>query len=207
MKKVILFIGIIMSFNGIAQSKYQQGMRNAFQLWETGKMIESSQLFERISKAEKDNWLPAYYAAYTEVLSSFNIKEESKLTAKLNRAQELLDAATSVSENNPEIIIVQALLNTTYIAFDGQKYGMTLSGKNRQLYSKALEIDPKNPRVLLGFAEWNMGTAQFFGQSTKPYCEQIEKAIEIGKKEEITTEFYPKFQLKRAQEVLKKCKS
>ncbi|MFT6749554.1 MAG: hypothetical protein ACJAQ1_001503, partial [Flavobacterium sp.] len=32
--------------------------------------------------------------------------------------------------NNPEIILTQALLNTGYIAFDRQKYGMTFSGKN-----------------------------------------------------------------------------
>ncbi len=207
MKKLFLFIGILISLTSIAQSKYEQGMQKAFQLWETGKMKEASQLFERISSAEKENWLPPYYAAYTEVLTSFNIKEEATLNAKLNRAQELLDMAKSISENNPEIIILQALLNTAYIAFDGQKYGMSLSGKNSQLYAKALEIAPKNPRVLLGFAEWNMGTAQFFGQSTKPYCEQIQKAIDLSKEEKNTTAFYPKFQLERAQEVLKKCKA
>lgn len=44
---------------------------------------------------------------------------------------------------------------------------MTLSGKNAQLYAKALVIAPNNPRVFLGNAEWNMGAAKFFGKSTK----------------------------------------
>ncbi|PQJ78639.1 tetratricopeptide repeat protein [Polaribacter porphyrae] len=207
MKKVLFIITIFIATGISAQTKYQTGMQKAFSHWEKGEMNKASQLFERISKAEPTNWLPSYYAATIEILGSFGLKDETKLKAKLTKAQEFLDDAKSNSENNPEIIITQALLNTAYIAFDGQKYGMTLSGKNAQLYAKALKIAPENPRVLLGNAEWNMGAAKFFGKSTKPYCEQIKKAIELGKKEKIEQEFYPKFQVKRAEQVLKQCQS
>ena len=205
MKKVFFIIAIFVATGLSAQTKYQKGMQKAFGLWKKGQLTEASQLFERISKAEPENWLPAYYTAQIEILSGFGIKDESKLNAKLQKAQEFLDIATSNSENNPEIIITQALLNLVYIAFDGQKYGMTLSGKNNQLYAKAIALAPNNPRVILGKAEWEMGFAQFFGKSTKPYCSQIKKAIELGKKEKIEQEFYPKFQVKRAEEVLQKC--
>lgn len=205
MKKHILIIAIL--FTGIitAQSKYQTGMTKAFALWETGKLTEASQLFERISKAETTKWLPSYYAATVEVIGSFGLKDEAVLKAKLTKAQQFLDLAKSNSENNPEIIIIQAFLNLGYIAFDGQKYGMTLSGANAQLYAKALAIAPNNPRVILGNAEWNMGAAKFFGKSTKPYCEEIKRAIKFGKVEKIDIEFYPKFMLERAQKVLKQC--
>ena len=205
MKKVLFIIAIFVATGISAQTKYQKGMQKAFGLWEQNKLTESSQLFERISKAEPENWLPAYYAATVEILGSFGLKDEAVLKAKLTKAQEFLDVAKSNSENNPEIIITQALLNTAYIAFDGQKYGMTLSGKNSMLYAKALEIAPKNPRVILGNAEWNMGAAKFFGKSTQPYCDAIKKAIELGKTEKVEKEFYPKFQVKRAEQVLKQC--
>jgi hypothetical protein len=136
-------------------------MKKAFSLWEAEKMTEASQLFERISTVETENWLPFYYAATIEIVGSFGLKEEALLTAKLTKAQEFLNAASSKSENNPEIIITQALLNLAYIAFDGQKYGMTLSGKNNQLYAQALQIAPQNPRVILGKVEWEMGAAAF----------------------------------------------
>ncbi len=205
MKKSILIIVIL--FTGIisAQSKYQTGMQKAFSYWEKGEIIKASQLFERISKAEPTNWLPPYYAATIEIISSFGLKDETVLKNKLNKAQELLDVAKANSENNPEIIITQAFLNLGYIAFDGQKYGMTLSGKNNMLYNKALQIAPKNPRVILGKAEWEMGAASFFGKSTKPYCNAIKQAIELAKEENIKTEFYPKFQIERAKESLEKC--
>ena len=207
MKKSILLIAFLIAGIATAQSKYQTGMQKAFGLWEKGKMIEASQLFERISKAEPTEWLPAYYAATVEILGSFGLKDEAVLKAKLTKAQEFLDVAKSNSENNPEIIITQAFLNLGYIAFDGQKYGMTLSGKTSQLYAKALVIAPKNPRVILGNAEWNMGSAKFFGKSTKPYCDEIKRAIKLGKEEKIEIEFYPKFMTKRAEQVLKQCKN
>ncbi|APZ44894.1 hypothetical protein BW723_00710 [Polaribacter reichenbachii] len=205
MKKVLFIIAIFIATGISAQTKYQTGMQKAFGLWQQNKLTEASQLFERISKAEPDNWLPAYYAATVEIIGSFGMKDEAALTAKLTKAQEFVDVAKAISANNPEIIITQAFLNLGYIAFDGQKYGMTLGGKNSMLYAKALEISPENPRVILANAEWNMGSAKFFGKSTKPYCAEIERAIELGKKEKIEQEFYPKFQVKRAEEVLKQC--
>jgi tetratricopeptide (TPR) repeat protein len=205
MKKYILIIALLITGIATTQSKYQTGMQKAFGLWEDGKMTEASQLFERISKAEPTKWKPAYYAATVEILGSFGLKDEAVLTAKLTKAQEFLDVAKSNSENNPEILITQALLNTGYIAFDGQKYGMTLSGKNSQLYAQALAIAPNNPRVILGNAEWNMGMANFFGKSTKPYCDEIKRAIKLGKEEKIEEEFYPKFMISRAEDVLKGC--
>jgi hypothetical protein len=205
MKKLILIITLL--FTGIisGQTKYQSGMQKAFSLWESGELTKASQLFERVSTAEPTKWMPAYYAATLEIIGSFGLKDEAKLTTKLTKAQEFLDMAKLNSENNPEIIITQALLNLGYIAFDGQKYGMTLSGKNTQLYLKALKIAPENPRVILGNAEWNMGSAKFFGKSTKPYCDEIKRAIKLGKAEQIEEEFYPKFMVERAEEVLKKC--
>lgn len=205
MKRIIVLLVVLSSISVTAQTQYQKGMKKAFDLWNQNKTAEASQLFERISKAEKENWLPSYYVATLEIISSFGIKDEVKLTTKLTKAQKFLDIASSISKNNPEIMITQALLNTAYIAFDGQKYGMTLSMKNTALYQKALKIAPNNPRVIIGNAEWNMGAARFFGKSTKPYCKEVENAISVAKKETPQGEFYPKFLFKRAEQVLKKC--
>ena len=207
MKKIILLLAVIFTVTITAQSKYEKGMEKAFSLWEKGKLTEASQLFERISKAEPTKWLPPYYAATIEILGAFNIKKEAELTAQLNKAQAFLDTAKSNSPNNPEILITQALLNTAYMAFDGQKYGMTMSMKNGALYAKAFKLDPNNPRVILSKAEADMGAARFFKQSTEPFCKDIKKAIELGKKEKIKEKFYPRFMLKRAEQVLKQCEN
>lgn len=205
MKKIITLIVLVLAIQVSAQTQYEKGMNKAFELWGANKTTEASQLFERIANAEKENWLPPYYAATIEIIDAFQIKEEAKLIAKLNKAQEFLDTANLLSPDNPEILIRQALLHVAYMAFDGQKYGMTMSMKNAGLYKKAFELAPENPRVILSKAESDMGAARFFGQSTKPFCKSIQKAIDLGKKEEISIKFYPRFDVARAEKVLKQC--
>ncbi|WP_435181579.1 hypothetical protein [Cellulophaga omnivescoria] len=205
MKKIALLLAFISVASLSAQTQYEKGMTKAFELWKNNESAKAVQMFERISSVEKDNWLPPYYAATVEIISAFGIKDEAELTAKLNKAKTFLDAADKLSENNPEILMSYALLNTAYIAFDGQKYGMTLSGKNVAIYNKALAIAPNNPRVVLGKAEWDMGAAKFFGQPLEPFCKDVKKSIELFKKEEQTIKFYPYSGLERAKEILENC--
>lgn len=206
MKKIITLLLVLVAVTVSAQTKYEKGMTKAFELWQENKLTEATALFERISKVEKTEWLPLYYVATIEILSSFGLKDEAKLNSKLKKAQEFLEEAKSISPNNPEIIINQASLNTAYIAFDGQKYGMTLSMKNAQLYQKALALAPNNPRVILGKAEWEMGSARFFGKSIEPYCKDVEKALKLFEKEKLP-KFYPKYGKQRAKQILKQCKA
>lgn len=206
MKKIVLLIALVFSLGVSAQSQYEKGMIKAFELWGQGKITEAANLFERIAKAEKENWIPSYYAGYINIMSSFGMKDEAQLNAKLDKASEHLDNAMLLSPKNPEIMIIQALRNTALISFDGQKYGMTLSAKNAAIYDKALKLAPNNPRVMLGKAEWDMGAARFFGKSTAPYCKDVAKALEIFKTQgEPEEKFAPSWGRERAEEVLKQC--
>ena len=187
--------------------KYDQGMTKAFELWESGKHMEAANVFERISNVEKENWVPYYYVAYINAMYSFNEKNEEKLSLQLDKAREFVEKAYEIAPDNVELIVLDATINTAWIAFDGQKYGMNLSGKNTELYKKALELAPENPRVVLSKAEWDMGSARFFGQDTSPFCKDVERSLElfVNFKEEI--KFYPQWGEDRARQVLKSCKS
>ncbi|WP_430426437.1 tetratricopeptide repeat protein [Maribacter litoralis] len=206
MRNILLIATFIFTLNISAQTSYEKGMNQAFALWDQKKNTEAAQLFERISAAETDNWLPAYYAGLIEIVSSFGLQDEALLNTKLTRAKTFLDKASEISENNPEIMISYALLNTAYIAFDGAKYGMTLSGENAAIYQKALSIAPNNPRVLLSKTEWDMGAAKFFGKSTAPFCKDIDHAIALFNEEEQTIPYYPYSGLERAQAISANCK-
>lgn len=199
---VVLFVTSIVT----AQTQYQQGMQKAFDLWETN-AIEASQLFERIAKVETDNWLPPYYAAETLILDGFSkLNDKQALEAQLNQAQDFLNQATAISKNNPEIMVMQALLHTVYVASDGATYGMTLSGKIMNLYVEAEKIAPNNPRVVLSKADWNIGGARYFGQDIKPFCKDVERAIELFATFKPETAFHPNWGRERAQQILASCK-
>ncbi|MBU2938951.1 hypothetical protein KO494_05275 [Lacinutrix sp. C3R15] len=199
---VVLFVTSIIT----AQTQYEQGMQKAFDLWETN-AIEASQLFERIAQAEPDNWLPPYYAAETLILDGFSkLNDKKALEAQLNQAQDFLNEASAISKNNPEIMVMQALLHTVYVASDGATYGMTLSGKIITLYQEAEKIAPNNPRVVLSKADWNIGGARYFGQDIKPFCKDVERALELFATFKPETAFHPNWGRERAQQILESCK-
>lgn len=205
MKKLSIIILVLISTLAKAQTNYEQGMQKAFQLWGTNP-TEASNMFERIASAEPDNWLPFYYAAQVNIVSSFGEKNEEKLAALLKKAQDLINDATAISKNNPEILVLQALLHTAWIAFDGATYGMTLSGKIVDLYAKAEVLAPENPRVVYCKAEWNMGSARYFGQDTAAFCKDLERAVRLFATFKPETPFGPNWGKDRAETLLQSCK-
>ncbi|MFT0715256.1 hypothetical protein [Flagellimonas lutimaris] len=205
MKKLILSIVLLGATLVNAQDRYSKGMEKAFELWQNQKATEASNMFERIATAEPGKWLPYYYVSQINTVISFGEKDEEKLSKQLERAKEFLDVAKAISPNNPELLVQEALINTAWIAFDGATYGMTLSQKNAQLYQKAMELAPNNPRVVFSKAEWDMGSARYFGKDTTPYCEDVERALELFATFKSETPFYPSWGKERAEEVLANC--
>ncbi len=202
MKQFTFIIIATFTFSLQAQTPYEQGMQKALSLWKNNKPTEAVNLFERIAKAEPDNWLPPYYAAYVMITQGFNIKDVAQLKSEMDKALLFLNDAKSRSKNNPEIIILDALWHTVWVASDGQKYGMLYGAKVAQMYEKALLLDPENPNVILNKAQWDIGGAKFFGKPVTAFCKDIEKAIELSKTFAPEALFYPKFDLKRAQQLL-----
>ncbi|WP_034043890.1 tetratricopeptide repeat protein [Wocania ichthyoenteri] len=206
MKHLIIIATLLVSVFMAAQTNYEKGMQKAFQLWGSNQTTEAVNLFERIAKAEPDNWLPLYYAAQINIVSSFDEKDEEKLSAQLKKAQNLINDATAISKDNPEILVLQALLHTAWVAYDGATYGMTLSGKVVELYVKAAQIAPENPRVVFSKAEWDMGGARYFGQDTTPFCKDVERSLELFANFKPETPFHPNWGKERAEQILKSCK-
>ena len=206
MKKVITFTLLFIGTLGFAQDKYTSGMQKAFQFLGEGQISEASNLFERIATAEPDNWLPAYYGSQVNTVASFGVQDKEKLTQQLGKAQEFVDLAKAISPNNPEILVQQALIHTAWVAYDGATYGMTLSTKVAALYQKASQLAPNNPRVVFSKAEWDMGSAKFFGQDITPYCKDVEHALELFANFKPASAFHPNWGKERAEEIVKNCK-
>ena len=205
MKKVFSYIIILVSIVGYAQSDYDKGMNKAFELWSNDKRDEALNLFERIANAEQDNWVPHYYVAQINILKSWGLRDESMLKAQLDKAQEHLNTASALSPDNTELMILQAQIYTNWIAFDGMTYGMKYSGTITELYNKAQKLDPNNPRVVLSKAEWDMGSARYFGQDPTPHCTKVKEAIKMFDTYEVEGEFHPNWGREHARNVIASC--
>lgn len=202
---VVLLIGLVTK-QANAQTNFEKGMSKAFELWEAGKWDDAENMFERIAKAEEDEWLPNYYIAQMNSLKSWSEKDETVLKAQLDKAQEHIDIAMTKSEDNAELLVMQAQVYTNWVAYDGATYGMKYAGKVTELYAKALELDPTNPRAAFCKADWGMGSAKYFGQDTEPFCKEIETSLELFDTFKPESEFHPNWGKERAVLVAEECK-
>jgi hypothetical protein len=206
MTKIITAIALFVCSLVSAQGQFEQGMGKAFGLWKEGKSSEASDLFERIAAAEKTSWLPNYYVALVNTTTAFGTKDKEKMNLLLTKAQNALDTEMLKDQNNAELYVMQAMINTAWIVFDPMTNGMLMSPKNMELYAKAEALAPENPRVVFSKAEFQIGGARFTGIDTKPLCGQIEKAIGLFATFKPETPFSPKWGLDRAMAALKNCK-
>ncbi|UPT70145.1 MAG: hypothetical protein M0D53_13635 [Flavobacterium sp. JAD_PAG50586_2] len=202
MKTIITSIAFFVCSLLSAQTQYEQGMGKAMQLWGAGKNTEAVAAFERIASVEKTNYLPNYYIAFINTIEAFETKDKEKAAALTAKAQDAIDNATAISPNNPEIMVVQAMIYTAILVQDpmtnGQKYG----GLAMEQYNKALIIDPNNPRVVFSKAEFEIGGAKYWGTDIKPMCAAITKSIELFAKFKPESQFHPSWGADRAQETL-----
>lgn len=206
MTKIITTIALFVCSLLSAQTQFEQGMGKSLGLWGEGKAQEASDLMERIAAAEKANWLPNYYIALINTTEAFNPANKAKVPALLEKAQNAQDQASMISPNNPELMVMQAMIYTAMIVQDPMVNGMKYSPKVMELYTKARIIAPENPRVVFGKADFEMGGAQWTGADVKKLCEEIASSIPLFERFQPETPFHPKWGLERAQQSLKNCK-
>ena len=206
MEKVVLVLALSLSALGMSQKNYEQGMQQALQLWGEGYPTEASSLFERISSAENENWLPSYYVALVNTTEAFKYLNQNTADSYLSKAQAALDPLMDKYPNNAELLVMQAMIHTAYIAKDPMTNGQRLTAPVMQLYGQAKAIAPDNPRVVLSKAQFEMGSAQFFGADTTPICAEIEKSLELFDTFKPETPFHPTWGKDQAQQALKNCK-
>ena len=205
MVRVFTALVLLVCSTVFGQMKFEQGMGKALGTWKEGNPTEAVAQFERIALVEKTNWLPNYYVAFINTVEAFKTQDKSKIPAFLERAQKAQDEATIISPNNPELMVLQAMIYTAWIVEDPMTNGMKYSGKAMEQYYKAQAIAPNNPRVVFCKAEFEIGGSEWTGADTKPLCEQVEKSIELFATFKPESAFHPNWGLERAKETLTKC--
>jgi len=134
--------------------------------------------FERISEAEDTKWHPSYYASFAMTLAGATEKDPKAIDENLDAAQRFIDQASSMSENNSEVLALQGFIYMLRISVDPANRGQQYSGLSAASLQKAKAIDGENPRVLYMLAQLSYGTSMFFGSDGSEACEMNEIALE-----------------------------
>lgn len=134
--------------------------------------------FERIADAEKSQWLPYYYAAYTQVMQALMLKDKSQVDPIADKAEGNLDKAEALNPKSSEIACVRSLIATARLTVDpmtrGQQYGAIAA----ELLQQAKTLNPENPRVYMLQGQSLLYTPEQFGGSKSQAKTTLELALE-----------------------------
>lgn len=183
MKKYFLGLLLVAPYFLIANDRYSEQMAKhiaAIYDAETPEQFQQTiNAFERIGNAEKTKWEPFYYASFGYILMASNEKDLTKKDALLVQAKVALDKAAAIRPNDSEIVALEGFITMIGLTVDPATRGPQYSMLAVQSFSKAIALDPKNPRALGLMAQMQLGTAQFFKQEPVEACTTARQALEL----------------------------
>jgi len=210
-KSIVLFLLVCFLFRpGFSQSeKFIKAMEEKVALVNTAASMENWQdlanSFERIGEAEKEQWLPYYYAALSRVMMGYMISNgqtggfADKTDPEADKAEELLNKAMALTKENSEIWCVKKMIATLRMTADPmtrfQTYGMAAS----DALQKAKQLDPQNPRVYLLEGQDKFYTPEQFGGSKTEAKLLFEESVKKHESFKSVSSIHPSWGLGQAK--------
>ena len=195
MKKIMIaMIALAISVAASAQmdnEKFVKAMEKNIALADSARTaqdwIDVTAAFERITEAEKTQWLPYYYAAYGHVMAGtmsldmnnlFGNNTE-KTDPKADAAQKALDKAISLSKETSETWVIKKMIASLRMLGDVMNRYMTAGVDATTALETAKKLDPNNPRVYLLEGQDKFNTPAEYGGSKEEGKKLFNKAKEL----------------------------
>lgn len=198
MKKTILSATIIcLCITAFAQSdKYAGAMKKNISMLDSamqkGNAKELANNFERIGDAEKSQWLPYYYAAYCNVISTYTEKDKTKNDAIADKAEELIIKAEGLAgKENSEIAVIKSMIASAHMMVDPQSRYMQYGATSASNIEKAKALDPSNPRPVYLEGQAKLYTPEAFGGGKDVAKPLFEKALAMFDAFKPASELHP----------------
>ncbi len=211
MKKIIVIsLLFLISFAAFSFDKgYEKAMATNIEALYKAKneksMLEIANKFERIGLAEKKEWLPWYYTAYTYTTMAAITQDNTVKDNYLDRAQSFIDKATALNDEESEIMALQGYVYMIRVTVDPATRGQEMAPKAIQILSKASQMNPENPRSWLLLGQMQYGTAKFMGTDTSEPCSSIARAMQVYEKNISDNSLMPAWGQEYAQAMHKQC--
>jgi hypothetical protein len=133
--------------------------------------------FERIAAAEPKEWLPKYYAAYTNVLLGFVAPTLTEKDQYLDKANVLLkDAEGLAGKPNDELEVLKAYQSQIHLAADPMNRWQADGEKFSGFLQSAKSINAENPRIYYLEGSSLFFTPEEYGGGKKVAKPMLEKA-------------------------------
>ncbi len=169
-------------------------------------LIAVANNFERIGLAEKNQWLPFYYAAYCQVMYAFMQQDPSGNDAIADRAEALINKADSLAPDNSEITSVKSMIATIRMIVNPQQRYMQYGTEANQLMEKAKQQDPTNPRPYYLQGQNLKNTPEQFGGGCKTAKPLLETAMQKYEAFKTQSDIHPNWGKQITEQLLSQCK-
>ena len=213
MKNVILSTAfLISSFALFAQSeKYMAAMKSNIVAIDTSfktpaNLLSLANNFERIAMAEKNQWLPYYYAAYCQVTSGLLEQDKSKYDVIADKATALLNKADSLQPKNSEISCIKSMIATCHMVVNPMQRYMEYGQEIATQLANAMQQDASNPRPYFLTGQNLKYTPEQFGGGCKTASAQLQIAMQKYTVFKPTSELSPNWGMQITQQLLQECK-
>jgi hypothetical protein len=214
MKKMIFLAALALQFictQAQVSEKYTNAMKANIALIDTSfrnpaELLKLSNAFERIALAEKNQWLPYYYAAFCQVNYGFMQKDMSGLDPVVDKSQALLSKADSLMPGNSEISCLKAMNATARMLVNPMERYMQYGNEIESHLNKAKEQDPSNPRPYFLKGQNLKSTPEQFGGGCKTALPELQTAAEKFNTFKPATELSPDWGAARINILLQECK-
>lgn len=212
MKNFILATLILfMAAGSFAQSeKFTNAMLSNLQKFDSVKnaddVLALSAAFERIAEAEKNQWLPYYYAGLSQVTYAFMKNDLANGDVYADKAEKLALKADELEANNSEISCLKSMIASLRLMVNPQQRWQQYGPVSQQELDKAKAQDSTNPRPYYLQGQGLRFTPEQFGggcNAAKPLFEQALKKFETFKP---ASNMHPNWGKSRTEELMAGCK-
>jgi hypothetical protein len=212
MKKVLIsFLTVCMVTTLMAgDEKYYQKMGEALTRFATiSSMKEYQELantFSNIARVETGEWLPLYYETQCYILMSFtNTLEPSMKDTYLDQAEKSLDRMLELVPEESEVYAQQALYHTARMVVNPMERAQYTASLISAAVEKSLSLDPSNPRAKYVRLTNEIGTAQFFGNDTQPYCQSARDLLDLWDTFIVKSPLHPAWGREMVRQIVENC--
>ncbi len=207
MKKLLIIISIFFAGVVSAQSKYEAALAKGLQQMKEAKTAEEmaavSSFFERVADAEKDKWLPYYYAALANYYTGWMNPKADK--DKVGDKSKDLVAKAEAIEHNSELYCLEQMVAIMQMTVDPMARYQSYGAQATTALDNAKKADPTNPRIYYLQGQTLMNTPEGFGGGKAVAKKLFEKSLELYKTFQPASPLHPNWGKEDAEKLLAAC--
>ncbi|WP_301922533.1 hypothetical protein [Ferruginibacter sp.] len=213
MKKLILSaIVLLATVVAFAQSeKFTAAMKKNLSAMDSSfknapELLNVANNFERIANAEKNQWLPYYYAAFCQVNYGFMEPDKDKIDGYADKATLLIAKADSLSPNNSEISCIKSMIASCHLMVNPMQRWQEYGQESSSNMDAAIHQDATNPRPYFLKGQGLKYTPEQFGGGCKTAKPQLQTALDKYATFKPASDISPNWGKERVENLMKDCK-